>query len=114
MTAIVIIKITLCIIAGVLIIVFGYYSLLCHKKWRKAKEKQENDYMMKYIWIKDAMDHWPVSTITFKQLRIHIKDLETFPYKNKEKTQVLNCHFILGRFNSEAVKDCAIRNGIKL
>ena len=85
-----------------------------YKIWCKKKEQQENQYNMKYLWIEDAIEHWPVTMKNYKRLRLHVKKLGQMDYKNKEKTQVLNCKLLLGRFNPEAVKDCENRNNIKI
>ena len=85
-----------------------------YKTWRKKKEQQENLYNMKYLWIEDAIEHWPVTMKNYKGLRLHVKKLGQMEFKNKEKTQALNCKLLLGRFNPEAVKDCMERNNIKI
>jgi hypothetical protein len=87
-------KFAIYLLFSVAFIVLVYFLYLGYQNWRRTKEMQENLYDMKYLWMKDAIYHWPVTEANYHTLRSHFCKINMFEHKDKEKTDVLFREFI--------------------
>jgi hypothetical protein len=74
-------------------VIFIYFFYKEFKRWRRRKEIQKLKYNMIYKHIQSYMDKHVASEIHYDYLKRKLSQLECLPYKNNEKTEVLNSEF---------------------
>ena len=95
-------KVVLFLCAVFIIFIVGMVIYLKYKVWRRTQEQNENLYNMKYMWLQDAIHHWPVTETNYHLLCDHFMKMNELKFKNREKTTVLFVEEFLTKFQSVA------------
>jgi len=84
-----------------------------YKAWRQRRIFYENEYEIKYYWLKRMVDEPPFTTEQFNYLKDQIAELSRMKHKNLEKTEILRVRLSLGRFRDIALSEARKRDSRK-
>lgn len=109
-TTIYLLKFAIFILGLGAVILIGYWLRMEYKVWKQRKRAEENLYEMKYKWLQNLINTYPVDESNYKYLKNQVEKLGQMSHKNHEKTNKLSDNFSL-RFKSENTKN--VRNLLK-